>query len=251
MQTLQERLQQNRRHKRQRRLLRLCLLVCLVVLLGAAWYYVHRPGFAFGDVTLTGTKLFTRQDLLRLGGTREPVNLFNLSRRRLLRALKEDVRIKDASASYGWGILNVSVVERKPALYLASSFNSYVKIDEHGLVLDIGSGIKDADVPLYSGIKCGGAYIGDTITMPEVVSMLNFLQSLSEEAREQVSEIVLDSEGKVQVRLKYGFPVLLGPVGELKGKSELFMTVFEEIKGKNVKAKYIDLQYSKPFIKLQ
>ena len=39
-------------------------------------------------------------------------------------------------------------------------------------------------------------------------------------------------------------------MNELAGKAELFTTVFDEIKGKNVKAEYMDLQYSKPFIKL-
>src|SRR5574344_515240 len=248
MQTMQERLHQQRQQKRRHARVRLVLLLVLLVVLGLAWHFVHRPGFAFGDVTITGTKLFTRQDLVRLGGSQLPVNLFNLSRRQLVRALKEDVRVADASASYGWGLLHVQVVERQPLVYLANSLNSYVKVDAHGLVLDIGSGIKDAAVPLYSGVHCGSAYIGDQIKNPEVVNVLAFMQGLSPEAREQISEIALDSGQKIQVRLKYGFPVQLGPVSEigLKAKSELFMTVFDEIKDKHVKAKYIDLQYSKP-----
>ena len=253
MQSMQERLHQNRRQKQHRSMLRLVMLLVVVVVLAGGWLFVRRPGVAFGDVTITGTKLFTRQDLVRLSGSQEPVNLFRMSRRQLVRSLKEDVRVADASASYGWGILRVQVVERKPMLYLANALNNYVKVDEHGLVLDIGSGIKDAAVPLYSGIHCGSAYIGDQIKNPEVVNVLAFMQGLSPEAREQISEIALDSGQKIQVRLKYGFPVQLGPVSEigLKAKSELFMTVFDEIKDKHVKAKYIDLQYSKPFIKLQ
>ena len=253
MQTMQERLHQQRQQKRRHARVRLVLLLVLLVVLGLAWHFVHRPGFAFGDVTITGTKLFTRQDLVRLGGSQLPVNLFNLSRRQLVRALKEDVRVADASARYGWGLLHVQVVERQPLVYLANSLNSYVKVDAHGLVLDIGSGIKDAAVPLYSGVHCGSAYIGDQIKTPEVVNVLNFMQGLSSEARAQIAEIVLEPDQKIQIRLKYGFPVLLGPVSDvgLKAKSELFMTVFEELKDKRVKAKYIDLQYTKPFIKLQ
>jgi hypothetical protein len=102
-------------------------------------------------------------------------------------------------------------------------------------------------------VHCGSAYIGDQIKTPEVVNVLNFMQGLSSEARAQIAEIVLEPDQKIQIRLKYGFPVLLGPVSDvgLKAKSELFMTVFEELKDKRVKAKYIDLQYTKPFIKLQ
>lgn len=253
MQTLQERLHKQRQQKRRHARVRLVLLLGLLVVLGLAWYFVHRPGFAFGNVTITGTQLFTRQDLVRLGGSQLPVNLFNLSRRQLVRALKEDVRVADASASYGWCLLHVQVMERQPLVYLANSLNSYVKVDVHGLVLDIGSGIKDAAVPLYSGVHCGSVYIGDQIKTPEVVNVLNFMQGLSSEARAQIAEIVLEPDQKIQVQLKYGFPVLLGPVSDVgfKAKSELFMTVFEELKDKRVKAKYIDLQYTKPFIKLQ
>lgn len=55
----------------------------------------------------------------------------------------------------------------------------------------------------------------------------------------------------VKVQLKVGFPILLGPIDELQDKSELFMTVFNEIKGKKIVAEYIDLTYSKPYIRLK
>jgi hypothetical protein len=45
--------------------------------------------------------------------------------------------------------------------------------------------------------------------------------------------------------------VILGPVNELAGKAELFMTVFNEIKGKKVQVEYMDLQYTKPFVRLK
>ena len=51
--------------------------------------------------------------------------------------------------------------------------------------------------------------------------------------------------------MRYGFPVILGPVNELAGKAELFMTVFNEMKGKKVQIEYMDLQYSKPFVRLR
>jgi hypothetical protein len=51
--------------------------------------------------------------------------------------------------------------------------------------------------------------------------------------------------------MRYGFPVILGPVNELAGKAELFMTVFNEIKGKKVQVEYMDLQYTKPFVRLK
>ena len=42
----------------------------------------------------------------------------------------------------------------------------------------------------------------------------------------------------------------LGKAQELAQKAPLFMTVFNEIKDKNIKAEYIDLTFAKPYIKL-
>ncbi|MFR4383782.1 MAG: hypothetical protein ACLT4X_05695 [Phascolarctobacterium sp.] len=51
--------------------------------------------------------------------------------------------------------------------------------------------------------------------------------------------------------MRSSLPVLLGTVSELPDKAHLFMTVFNEIKNKNIKAEYINLKFSKPYIKLK
>jgi cell division protein FtsQ len=251
MPTMQERLQDKRARKRRHIKKLISFLVILVVLLAGVRLITHRPGFAFGDIVITGTKMYTKQDIVRLSGTTEPINLFRMSRSTLVRALKEDVRVADVSVSYGLGTLKVNVVERKPVLYLQNAFKNYVKIDADGLVLDIGSGLKDATVPLCSGISCGDAYIGDKIAVPEIKDVLKFMSGITDEAKAQISEIIISPDHQAQVRLKYGFPVVLGLVDEMGLKSEIFMTVFNEIKDKKIQVKYIDLQYSKPFIKLK
>ncbi len=251
MPSLQDRLHKDERHRQQRRRRRIAAASLILVVLLLSWYIVSRPSFAFGDIVVSGSSLITRQDILRISGNKEPVNLFRISRRQLLKCLKNDVRVADATGSYGWGILYINVVERKPVLYLKNAYKNYVKVDEHGLVLDIGSGIKDASVPLCAGVSCGSVYVGDVIAVPQVKEVLDFVRGLTDEARSQISEIVVDPGGKVQVSLKYGFPVYLGTVDGIKDKSSLFMTVFDEIHHKQVRAQYIDLQYAKPYIKLK
>ena len=50
--------------------------------------------------------------------------------------------------------------------------------------------------------------------------------------------------------MRGSFPILLGPVKNLAEKAPVFMTVFTEIKNKNIQAEYIDLTFAKPYIKL-
>lgn len=251
MATTRERLHQERVRKRWRFVRFLLSLVVLAALLWGGWHLVSQPGVAFGDVVISGSDKFTKQELLALVNCQEPINLFVIPRGKLEAAIKQDVRVADASVSYGLpGVMLVRIVEREPALYICNAYKSYVKVDAKGLVMDISTGIKDGKVAVLSGATCGNTYIGDTVTEEPILAVLHFLEGLTPEAKNQIVEIVLTNTQKVQVRLRYGFPVRLGEVAEVPKKAPLFMTVFEEIKNKNVKAQYIDLQYSKPFIKL-
>ena len=81
-------------------------------------------------------------------------------------------------------------------------------------------------------------------------SLLQFLRQLDGDARDRIAEIGVDDRHEAKLRLRSSFPILLGPVAELPHKAQVFMTVFNEIKNKNIQAEYIDLTFAKPYIKL-
>ena len=118
-------------------------------------------------------------------------------------------------------------------------------------MLDITDGIKDASVPRLTGVRLPNIFIGDTMETDDVKEVMKFLLKLSPEARQQVAELTIDGNHKLVLRMDYGFPVMLGPVNELAGKADLFMTVYNEMKGKNIQALYMDLEYSKPYVRLK
>lgn len=227
---------------------------CLFILFAACGYgiyYINRPDVAFGDVVVKGTDLFPREKILHLSQTGEPLNIFRISDEKLMDAIRKDVHVKNVESSYKWpGILEIQVEERKPALYIKNAYSDFTKCDSSGLVLDVSDGIKDSSVPLLSGIDCGNIFIGDEIKNSDIKSVLHFLSNLSGEAKAAISELIVDKDNHLNVRMRSGFPVKLGPISELAGKDSLFMTVFNELKDKNVRAEYIDLEYSKPYVKL-
>ncbi len=250
-QTLRVRLKRRRRKKR----LRLLRLFVTVMLLGTGivqgWRYIHSPGFAFGSISIHGTNQLTENDVVTLGGSEMPCNLFNISAGRLQDALRHDVRFKNSSVTYRFPItLEVTVEEREPALYVANSYHSYLKVDYNGVVISVTTGIPDAKAPVLVGTKCGNVYIGDTVDDKNVLNILQFLQQLDTEARQRIGEIAVDDRQEVKLRLMGSFPILLGNVQNLAQKAPVFMTVFAEIKDKNIKAEYIDLTFAKPYIKL-
>ena len=219
-QTIREQLRKRRRRKFWHMVRLLVSTAVLAVTCTYVWRYVHNPAFAFGNVSIHGSSQLTEAEVISLAGCGQgPLNLFNASSGRLREALLHDVRFKNAEVAYRFpATLQVSVEERKPALYVANSYHSYLKVDYNGVVLSVTTTIPDAKAPVLAGIKCG--------------------------------EIAVDDKQDVKLQLSGSFPVRLGRVQEVSQKASVFMTVFNEIKDKNIKAEYIDLTFGKPYIKL-
>ena len=252
MSSSQEKLQEDRRRRRVNNIIWILGLLVFAVAVVAGWNHVHRPDFAFGDIVVHGSKQFTKAKILEMTGSREPVNLFLVSKSKIVTALQGDVRVESAEAHYDFpSVLHVNIKERKPVLYVVTDYGNYAKVDKTALVMDMTDGIKDASIPRLAGVACGNAFIGDTLQNDTISEVLKFLDKLQPDAKEQIADLSVDQEQKLILHMRYGFPVILGPVNELAGKAELFMTVFNEMKGKKVQIEYMDLQYSKPFVRLR
>ena len=251
MVTMQERLRQHKRRRRIRFVCRLVSLVLLVYGLHYGWNYIHRTDLAIGTITIHGSSLLTEKEAIELGGSAPPFNFFNVSRSRLEEALKHDIRFQDTRVDYHWPTnYEVYVKEREPALYVANSYRSYLQLDYNGLVMNVTTGIPDGKAPVLVGAQCGNVFLGDKVDNKNVVYILQFLQQLSGEARDRIAEIAIDNRQEAKLRMRGSFPILLGPVQKLPEKAVVFMTVFSEIKNKNIQAEYIDLTFAKPYIKL-
>ena len=148
------------RRRRRQKIWRLVKLVLFTAASAAAcfygWRFLHSPSFAFGSVSIHGTSLLTEADVISLAGCgKGPLNLFNASTSRVREALSHDVRFQNAEAAYRFpATLQVSVEERQPALYVANSYRSYLKLDYNGIVISVTTTIPDAKAPVLAGVKC-------------------------------------------------------------------------------------------------
>lgn len=252
MQSTRERLKANRK-KRRLRLLRLFFIAAIIIgALAGAWRWATSPGTAFGSIVIEGTSQLTQSELLSMCGTQEPVNLFVVSPSAIEKAIANDVRFENAETEYHWpGVLVVRVKERIPALYIACSYKGYAQVDYNGVVISVSDGIKEADAPVLSGVVTGNIFFGDTIKEKNVLEILGFLSKLDKEVTDSISEIAVDSGNNVKFNLRYGYPILLGNADNISDKLDIFITVFNDIKTKNIRAEYIDLTFAKPYIKLR
>lgn len=252
MQSTRERLKANRK-KRRLRLLRLFFIAAIITgALAGAWRWATSPGTAFGSIVIEGTSQLTQSELLSMCGTQEPVNLFVVSPSAIEKAIANDVRFEKAETEYFWpGVLVVRVKERIPALYIACSYKGYAQVDYNGVVMSVSDGIKEADAPVLSGVVTGNIFFGDTIKEKNVLEILGFLSKLDKEVTDSISGIAVDSGNNVKFNLRYGYPILLGNADNISDKLDIFITVFNDIKTKNIRAEYIDLTFAKPYIKLR
>lgn len=252
MQSTRERLKANRK-KRRLRLLRLFFIAAVIIgALAGAWRWATSTGTAFGSIVIEGTSQLTQSELLSMCGTQEPVNLFVVSPSAIEKAIANDVRFEKAETEYFWpGVLVVRVKERIPALYIACSYKGYAQVDYNGVVMSVSDGIKEADAPVLSGVVTGNIFFGDTIKEKNVLEILGFLSKLDKEVTDSISEIAVDSGNNVKFNLRYGYPILLGNADNISDKLDIFITVFNDIKTKNIRAEYIDLTFAKPYIKLR
>ena len=250
MQSTRERLKANRK-KRRLRLLRLFFIAAIITgALAGAWRWATSP--AFGSIVIEGTSQLTQSELLSMCGTQEPVNLFVVSPSAIEKAIANDVRFEKAETEYFWpGVLVVRVKERIPALYIACSYKGYAQVDYNGVVMSVSDGIKEADAPVLSGVVTGNIFFGDTIKEKNVLEILGFLSKLDKEVTDSISEIAVDGGNNVKFNLRYGYPILLGNADNISDKLDIFITVFNDIKTKNIRAEYIDLTFAKPYIKLR
>lgn len=252
MQSTRERLKVNRK-KRRLRLLRLFFIAAVIIgALAGAWRWATSPGTSFGSIVIEGTSQLTQSELLSMCGTQEPVNLFVVSPSAIEKAIANDVRFEKAETEYFWpGVLVVRVKECIPALYIACSYKGYAQVDYNGVVMSVSDGIKEADAPVLSGVVTGNIFFGDTIKEKNVLEILGFLSKLDKEVTDSISEIAVDSGNNVKFNLRYGYPILLGNADNISDKLDIFITVFNDIKTKNIRAEYIDLTFAKPYIKLR
>lgn len=252
MQSTRERLKANRK-KRRLRLLRLFFIAAVITgAFAGAWRWATSPGTAFGSIVIEGTSQLTQSELLSMCGTQEPVNLFVVSPSAIEKAIANDVRFEKVETEYFWpGVLVVRVKERIPALYIACSYKGYAQVDYNGVVMSVSDAIKEADAPVLSGVVTGNIFFGDTIKEKNVLEILGFLSKLDKEVTDSISEIAVDSGNNVKFNLRYGYPILLGNADNISDKLDIFITVFNDIKTKNIRAEYIDLTFAKPYIKLR
>ena len=213
---------------------------------------VHKPWFSFGEIVVEGSEEINREEVIKIAGLKTPINLFIVDCARLKEALNMDLRIENAQTGYVWpNILRVTITDRKAAAYVACAYGGFVKVDYNGYVTKVSKGVRDSKVPIISGISAGNVYIGDQVVNEHILNIVKFLGQLDSTLSNSIAEISVDANGNGKILLTKGLPIFVGNVNNMQAKVYDFITICNEIQTRNISAEYIDLTFSKPYIKVK
>ena len=222
----------------------------LLILSVAAFLFVNSTYFAVGNVMVEGCRYLEKEDVYRIAGVPERINIFRLNTSDIKSRLLSDLRIANADVTRRLpATILISVSERRPVAYLASNFG-FVEVDKQGIILAAHKNIKQSHVPIITGFRSGSAYVGDKIDAVQPVQVLTFLAYLEEPAINQLSEVNIYGN-RLTAYTTNGVNIRLGGFERLDEKAKLLVNILAEISQKNLNVEYIDLTYASPFIKIR
>lgn len=226
------------------------LLFSLIVVI-AAFLFINSSYFTVGNVVVEGNKYLAKEEVYRIAGIPEHINIFRLNTSEIQSRLRSDLRVNSVDVSRQLpATIVIAITERRPIAYLSSNYG-FVEVDKQGIVLAVHKNIKQSHIPIITGYRAGGAYVGDRIEDSQIAKqLLIFLSLLDEAAINQLSEVNINGE-RLTAYTTNAVNIRLGNFERLEEKAKVLGNILVEVNQKKLNVDYIDLTYASPYIKVK
>ncbi|MDU4959736.1 MAG: FtsQ-type POTRA domain-containing protein [Sporomusaceae bacterium] len=225
-------------------------LLLLAVLL-SGFLLLQSSLFSIGSVQVQGQRYMSEEEVLRIAGIGDRINIFRLDTDSIKQRLLQDLRIADVAISRRLpGTVIISLRERQPVAFIATSYG-FAQLDEAGMVLAAAKSIRQMNAPLITGHHIGGAYVGDQIEAPAVLAVLQYLSSLSEPTFRQMSEVHIDAGGNMTGYTVEAIRVKIGTAEDMAQKAVKTSAIFADSQKSLAQIDYIDVSYATAYVKFK
>ncbi|HWR43270.1 cell division protein FtsQ/DivIB [Sporomusa sp.] len=239
------------RAARRRRSSTLAALLAALASLIAFFLFINSPYFTVGTVLVDGNKYITVEDVLRVAGVPEQVNIFRLKTADIRDRLMSDLRVAEVKVERSFpATIAIHIKERQPLAFVASQYG-FVEIDRQGVVLAALRNLKEVKVPVITGVRLGNVYVGDQVNNPGLSNVLTYLAALDENALNQLSEVNIKSPDELVAYTTSSVYIRVGDSQRLTEKATLTGEILQEISAKKMAVEYVDLNYKSPIIKIR
>lgn len=235
---------------RQRRASILALWLAALAMLIAFFLFINSSYFTVGTVTVEGNKYMTVEDVLRVAGVPEKINIFRLKPAEIQNRLMNDLRVAEVQVERKFpATIAIHIKERQPLAFVASQYG-FVEIDRQGVVMVALKNLKQVQVPVITGVRLGNVYVGDQVNNPGLSNVLTYLAALDEDVLNKLSEVNIKSSDELIAYTTSSVQIRVGDNQRLTEKAKLTGEILQEIAAKKIVVKYIDLNYTSPIIKI-
>ena len=230
-------------------LLDIIILVSVCAACAAALFYL--PFFKVNSIAVVGNKYISTDDICRIAGIYKGQHLLEVETAASSKTLVKDLRIEKASVRrvFPNGIF-IEVEERRPVANIACEYG-YLDLDRQGMVLNAYRKKHFQTIPFLEGIKIQNLYIGDHVKDPMVLDTLKYLSEISENALSGLTEVNLRDPSHVIAYTTNAVEVRIGELKDLENKAKLTQDFLEELRVTKHQMEYIDLSFSKPFVRFR
>lgn len=227
-------------------------LTFLVVSAAVLAFFVYVPLFTLNEIRLDGAKYLTQEDIMKIGDIYIGEPLFQLETDVVQSRLSKDLRIEEVTVRRHLPhTLEIKIKERRPLAMIKCDYG-YLDLDRNGIVLDSYKELKTMQIPMITGASVRDMYIGDEIDDEIIKKILSFLQLLSEDTLNRLSEIAVVERDYIVMYSATERPVQirLGKLERLDEKAHLTEDFLRDLETNPHAVEYVDFNYTAPFIKL-
>ena len=184
-------------------------LAAIGVVGAAVWVLYGSPLLAVRSVTVSGTRLVPRSEILAVSGVVPGTPLIRVNTARAAARIEQITQVRSVQVTRSWPNRLVIVVrERTPVLVLPAYGGGYDLADAHGVVLRRVAR-RPKGLPFYPTVAPEGALRGN----PDLTAATAVLGELPAQLRHSVVSVTAPHPDQVTLRLAGGVTVLWGDTG--------------------------------------
>lgn len=226
-------------------------LLFLLVTGGLVALVVYSPLFTLQKLNVKGAVYLTEEEIAYIGRVEKGQPLFNLETAVVTENLLKDLRIESAAVKRELPYsLDITITERVPVATVASEYG-YVDLDRRGKVIAAYRSLRHVPIPLITGVSVRDLYIGDDVQDPTVKKVLEFLQHLSTESLNQLSEVNASDPKFFVAYTAKAVPIRLGALERLEEEARLTEDFLLDQQTSPYIVEYVDFSYEVPVIRLK
>jgi cell division protein FtsQ len=206
----------------------------------AIWVAFFSPLLAIKEITLSGAKRTTADDVARAVGLDSSDNLLLLKTDEVAAAVKELPWVKSVTVDRKLpGTVKLTVTERSPAMVVALGEKKYL-IDRRGRVL---SPTESAEgLPVLAGLQEGLPDPGERLRSAQLTGALEAFSTFPRGLRRDVRAVFAPTVERITFQLFDGIQVRFGAAEDMRSKIAVLEVLLERLRREGRGALYIDVR---------